>query len=159
MTGRKKNTSSATIARNKKAFYEYTIEDKFEAGISLKGWEIKSIRKGKVQLVDSHVYIKKDEAWLFNTLITPLLSASTHIIPEPSGSRKLLLHRREINKLTGKVEQKGYTVVPLAMYWKGSRVKLEIGLAKGKQLHDKRQDSKDKDWNREKDRIFKKSMR
>ncbi|WP_116963675.1 SsrA-binding protein SmpB [Fastidiosibacter lacustris] len=156
-----KSKSTATdnvIAKNKKAFHDYIIEERFEAGIVLQGWEVKSIRAGRVQLIDSHIHVKNNEAWLFNALITPLNSASTHVVPAPSGTRKLLLHRREINKLLGKVDQKGYTVVPLCMYWQGSRVKLEIAIAKGKQLHDKRQASREHDWKREKERLFKKSI-
>ncbi|MED7789583.1 SsrA-binding protein SmpB [Francisella sp. 19X1-34] len=155
----KHKVSPATIARNKRAFHDYTILEKFEAGIVLQGWEVKSIRAGKVQMIDSHVHIKRDEAWLFNCLITPLLSASTHVIPDASATRKLLLNRREIDKIMGRVEQKGLTCVPLAMYWKGPRVKVEIALAQGKKTHDKRQAQKDKDWAREKDRIFKKAHR
>ena len=154
----KPKATSNVIAKNKKAFHEYLIEDRFEAGLVLQGWEVKSIREGKVQLVDSHIHIKNNEAWLFNALITPLHSASTHVVPQPSGTRKLLLNRREINALLGKIDQKGYTVVPLSMYWKGSKVKVEIALAKGKKLHDKRQASKDQDWSREKARLFKKCM-
>ncbi|AJC49014.1 SsrA-binding protein SmpB [Allofrancisella guangzhouensis] len=151
--------SAATIARNKKAFHDYTILEKFEAGIVLKGWEVKSIRAGKVQMVDSHIHIKRGEAWLFNCLITPLLSASTHITPDAAATRKLLLNRHEIDKIMGKIEQKGFTCVPLAMYWKDAKVKLEIALAQGKKVHDKRQAQKDKDWAREKDRLFKKVHR
>jgi SsrA-binding protein len=154
----KVKTKSDLIAKNKKAFHEYSIEDKLEAGIVLKGWEVKSIREGKVQLVDSHVHFRNNEAWLSNTLITPLLSASTHIIPQPSAARKLLLHAYQISKLIGKIEQKGYTIVPIQMYWKNGNVKVEIALAKGKQLHDKRASSKDKDWKREQARIFKKNQ-
>ena len=155
MKKNKAKTQSNIIAKNKKAFHEYHIEDKYEVGICLKGWEVKSIRAGKVQLVDSHVLIRKGEAYLFNALISPLLSASTHIIPDPSSSRKLLLHRREIDKLKGKIEQKGYTIVPLSMYWKQSKVKVEIALVRGKQAHDKRATLKEKDWQREKERLFK----
>jgi SsrA-binding protein len=153
----KHKSSPSTIARNKKAMHDYTIFEKFEAGLVLQGWEVKSARAGKVQMVDSHVHIRNGEAWLFNTLITPLLSASTHVNPQSSASRKLLLNRREIDKIMGKTMQKGLTCVPIAMYWKGSRVKVEIALAQGKKTHDKRQDEKDKDWAREKDRIFKKA--
>ena len=153
----KHKSSPSTIARNRKAMHDYTILEKFEAGLVLQGWEVKSARAGKVQMVDSHVHIKNGEAWLFNTLITPLLSASTHVNPQSSASRKLLLNRREIDKIMGKTMQKGLTCVPIAMYWKGSRVKVEIALAQGKKTHDKRQDEKDKDWAREKDRIFKKT--
>ena len=155
----KHKVSPATIARNKKAFHDYTILEKFEAGIVLQGWEVKSIRSGKVQMVDTHVHVRKGEAWLFNCLITPLLSASTHITPKTTASRKLLLNRKEIDKIMGKIEQKGFTYVPLAMYWKGSNVKIEIALAQGKKTHDKRDAEKDKDWAREKDRLFKKSQR
>ncbi|AJI46353.1 SsrA-binding protein SmpB [Francisella philomiragia] len=155
----KHKVSPATIARNKRAFHDYTILEKFEAGIVLQGWEVKSIRAGKVQMIDSHVHIKRGEAWLFNCLITPLLSASTHVVADASANRKLLLNRREIDKIMGRIEQKGFTCVPLAMYWKGPRVKVEIALAQGKKVHDKRQAQKDKDWAREKDRIFKKAHR
>ena len=157
-TKAKSLANSNIIAKNKKVFHEYLIEDRFEAGIVLQGWEVKSIRSGRVQLIDSHIHIKNGEAWLFNSLITPFHSASTHVIADPTSSRKLLLNRKEINKLMGYVEQKGYTVVPLTMYWKGSRVKIEIAIAKGKQLHDKRQSSKDHDWKREQARLFKKSL-
>lgn len=155
----KHKVSPATIARNKRAFHDYTILEKFEAGIVLQGWEVKSIRAGKVQMIDSHVHIKRGEAWLFNCLITPLLSASTHVVADASANRKLLLNRREIDKIMGRIEQKGFTCVPLAMYWKGTCVKVEIAFAQGKKVHDKRQAQKDKDWAREKDRIFKKAHR
>ncbi len=157
MTKSKPKAFSNIIAKNKKAFHEYHIEDKYEAGICLQGWEVKSIREGKVQLVDSHVLLRNGEAFLINALISPLLSASTHVIPNPTSRRKLLLHRNEIDKLKGKIEQKGYTIVPLSMYWKEAKVKIEIALAKGKQSHDKRAALKEKDWQREKDRLFKKN--
>lgn len=114
----KHKVSPATIAKNKKALHDYTILEKFEAGIVLQGWEVKSIRAGKVQMVDSHVHIKHGEAWLFNCLITPLLSASTHVVADAAATRKLLLNRREINKIMGRIEQKGFTCIPLSMYWK-----------------------------------------
>ena len=155
-----KNKSSQKhhiIAKNKRAFHDYIIEDHFEAGIVLKGWEVKSLRQGRLQLIESYVHIKKNEAWLFNAIITPLVSASTHVVPNPSGTRKLLLSRREINKLIGKIDQKGYTVVPLSMYWKGKHVKVDIATAKGKKQHDKRQAAKEQDWKREKARLFKRS--
>ncbi|MWZ44640.1 SsrA-binding protein SmpB [Francisella tularensis] len=155
----KHKVSPATIAKNKKALHDYTILEKFEAGIVLQGWEVKSIRAGKVQMVDSHVHIKHGEAWLFNCLITPLLSASTHVVADAAATRKLLLNRREINKIIGRIEQKGFTCIPLSMYWKGPRVKVEIALAQGKKVHDKRQAQKDKDWAREKDRLFKKAYK
>jgi SsrA-binding protein len=154
----KKNTTqqNATIAVNRQAKHEYFIEERFEAGLVLEGWEVKSLREGRVQLKESYVVIKRGEAWLSGAHISPLLSASTHIKPEAVRSKKLLLNRHELNKLIGSVERKGYTIIPLSMYWKNGRAKLEIGLAKGKQLHDKRATSKDRDWQREKARIMKK---
>jgi SsrA-binding protein len=155
---KKNNTSqNATIALNRQAKHEYFIEQRFEAGMVLEGWEVKSLREGRVQLKESYVVIKQGEAWLYRAHISPLLSASTHIHPDAIRNKKLLLNRHELNKLIGSVERKGYTIVPLAMYWKGGRAKLEIGLAKGKQLHDKRAASKDQDWQREKARIMKKA--
>jgi len=146
---------SSSIALNKKARHEYFIEERYEAGISLQGWEVKSLREGRVQLTDSYVFIRNGEASLIGTNITPLLSASTHIKPEPMRARKLLLHRQELDKLIGMVERKGYTLVPIALYWKKGKVKLEVGLAKGKQLHDKRETEKNRDWDRDKQRILK----
>ncbi len=152
---RKSANPGATIALNKKARHDYFITDRFEAGIVLEGWEVKSLRAGRVQLSDSYVLIKDNEAWLLGALITPLPTASTHIHPDPTRTRKLLLNRIELDKLTGAVERKGFTLVPLAMYWKHSRAKLEIGLAKGKQAHDKRATQKDRDWQRQKQRLLK----
>jgi SsrA-binding protein len=154
----KKNNKqqNATIAVNRQANFEYTIEEKFEAGMVLQGWEVKSLRDGRVQLKESYVVIKRGEAWLSGAHISPLLSASTHVNPDSIRAKKLLLNRHELNKLIGAVERKGYTLIPLSMYWKNGRAKLEIGLAKGKQLHDKRAASKDRDWQREKARIMKK---
>ena len=154
----KKNTKqqNATIAVNRQATHEYFIEERFEAGIVLEGWEVKSLRDGRIQLKESYVVIKRGEAWLSGAHISPLLSASTHVNPDSIRAKKLLLHRNELNKLIGSVERKGYTLIPLSMYWKNGRAKLEIGLAKGKQLHDKRATSKDRDWQREKARIMKK---
>ncbi|MCS3903687.1 SsrA-binding protein [Methylohalomonas lacus] len=149
----KKDTSS-TIALNKKARHDYFIEERFEAGVVLEGWEVKSLRAGKVQIRDSYVLLKDGEAFLFGALITPLPTASTHIQPDPQRTRKLLLHRREIAKLVGAAERKGYTVVATAMYWKAGRAKVEIGLAKGKKEHDKRAVEKDRDWQREKQRLL-----
>ena len=153
----KKSTKkpSSTIALNKKARHDYSIEKTFEAGVVLEGWEVKSIRDGRVQMTDTYVMVKDNEIFWLGGQITALLSASTHINPEPSRARKLLLHRQEIDKLVGAVERKGYTLVPLKMYWSKGHVKMEIGLAKGKQLHDKRADDKDRDWNRDKARILK----
>ncbi len=150
-----KKAPSSTIALNKKARHDFSIESKYEAGIVLEGWEVKSIRDGRVQMTDTYVMIRDNEIWWLGGQITPLLSASTHVNPVPSRSRKLLLNRKEIDKLIGAVERKGYTLVPLAMYWSKGRAKMEIGLAKGKKEHDKRADSKEQDWNREKARILK----
>ena len=145
----KKNTAASnTIALNKKARHDFFIEDRFEAGLVLQGWEVKSLRAGRLQLSDSYVIIKNGEAWLLGALITPLPTASTHISPDASRTRKLLLNRSELNKLIGAVERKGYTIVPLAMYWKFGRAKIEIGLAKGKASHDKRAAIKERDWSR-----------
>lgn len=147
--------AGSTIVLNKKAKHEFFIEERFEAGISLEGWEVKSLRAGRGQLSESYVTLKDAEAFLFGCHITPLPTASTHIKPDPMRTRKLLLHRRELDKLIGHVERKGYTLVPLVMYWKHGRVKLEIGLAKGKKLHDKRATDKARDWQRDKQRILK----
>ena len=152
-----KKSSSSTIVLNKKARHDFHLEDKFEAGIVLEGWEVKSLRAGKVQIRDSYVFIKDNECWLSAMVITPLQTASTHINPEPTRVRKLLLNRDEINKLIGAVERKGYTLIATAMYWKKGRAKVEIALAKGKKEHDKRASEKDRDWKREKARILKHS--
>ncbi len=148
-------SGSSTIALNKKARHDFFIEERFEAGLVLEGWEVKSLRAGRVQLRDSYVLIKDNEAWLLGGLITPLPTASTHITPDPTRTRKLLLHRHELDQLIGAVERKGYALVPLAMYWKAGRAKVEIGLAKGKQAHDKRATERDRDWQREKERLLK----
>ena len=150
----KSKTGGSTIALNKKARHEYFVEDRFEAGLSLQGWEVKGLRAGHVQLTESYIVIKNGEAWLFGFHIAPLTSASTHVKPDPTRSRKLLLHRRELDKLIGAVERKGYTLVPLALYWKRGRAKLEIALARGKQQHDKRSTEKNRDWDRQKQRIL-----
>jgi SsrA-binding protein len=152
-----KSQQNSTIAVNRQAKHEYFIEERFEAGLVLEGWEVKSLRDGRIQLKESYVIIKRGEAWLSGAHISALLSASTHIKPDAIRSKKLLLNRHELNKLIGSVERKGYTIMPLSMYWKNGRAKLEIGLAKGKQLHDKRAASKDQDWQREKARIMKKA--
>lgn len=150
-----KQNSNQTIAVNRKATYDYFIEERFEAGIILEGWEVKSLRAGKTQLDQSYVIVKNGEVFLLGGQITPLQTASTHINPDPTRTRKLLLHQREIDKLVGSVERKGYTLVPLSLYWKGSHIKLQIGLAKGKKDHDKRATEKDRDWKREKQRMIK----
>jgi SsrA-binding protein len=150
-----KSLNDNTIAVNRKARHDFFIEDRFEAGLVLEGWEVKSLRDGKVQINESYVHVRNGEAWLANALITALKTASTHIRPEPQRDRKLLLKRQELDKLIGAVERKGYTLVPLNMYWKKGLAKIEIALAKGKQLHDKRATEKDRDWSREKARIMK----
>lgn len=155
MSKKKKTDHSKTIALNKKARHDYFIEDRFEAGLALQGWEVKSLRAGRVQLSDAYVFVKEGEAFVSNIQISPLATASTHIQPEPTRVRKLLLHREEINKLIGAVDRKGYTLVPLAMYWKHGLAKIEVGLAKGKQQHDKRAAEKDREWQRDKQRILK----
>ena len=152
----KKKPNDNTIARNRKARHDYTIEDTFEAGLVLEGWELKSLRAGKVQINDSYIMTKNGELeWVAGT-ITPLITTSTHINANPTRSRKLLMHRYEIDRLIGLMERKGYTLVPLALYWKkNGRVKIDIGLAKGKKTHDKRAALKERDWQREKARSLK----
>jgi len=152
---KKKGPPGAVITVNKKALHDYHIEDRLEAGIVLEGWEVKALRAGKVQLRDSYVIIKNGEAWLLGALINPLPTASTHIQPDPQRTRKLLLHKDEINRLIGAIERKGYTVVALSLYWKNGKAKVEIGLAKGKKLHDKRAAERERDWAREKQRLLK----
>ena len=147
------------IATNRKAFHEYFIEDRYEAGMVLEGWEIKAIRAGKVQIKDSYVKIKNGEVWLLGCQISPLISASTHITPDAQRIKKLLLHKNEVEKLIGKVEQKGYSVLALDLHFKRGVVKVEIALAKGKKLHDKRQTEKDKELKRETDAAVKKYKR
>ncbi|MFW5451405.1 MAG: SsrA-binding protein SmpB [Methylophagaceae bacterium] len=151
---KKKTGGNSTIAQNRRARHDYFLEDKFEAGIVLEGWEVKSMRDGRLQLNESYIVMHHGEAWLHGAHISPMLSASTHIHPDNIRRRKLLLNRVELNRLTGAVDRKGYTIVPVAMYWKNGRAKLEISLAKGKQHHDKRAAAKDQDWAREKARIF-----
>jgi SsrA-binding protein len=150
-----KPTGKKTIALNKRARFEYFIEDRLEAGVALEGWEVKSLREGRIQFSDSYVLLKDDEAFLFGCQINPLPTASTHITPDPVRTRKLLLHRREIDRLTGAVERRGYTIIPTAMYWSHGKVKVEVGMAKGKRQHDKRKTAKDRDWERQKGRIMK----
>lgn len=150
----KPQKSNSQIAINRKATHDYFIEERYEAGLVLQGWEVKSLRAGKIQLDQGYVLIKAGEAFLFGALITPLSTVSTHITPEQQRTRKLLLTKRELNKLIGGVERKGYTLVPLNLHWKNNRVKLEIGLAKGKKLHDKRASEKERDWARQKQRLL-----
>ncbi|OLQ79840.1 SsrA-binding protein [Photobacterium proteolyticum] len=150
---------SNTIAKNKSARHEYAIDDEYEAGLELQGWEVKAIRSGKVNISESYVFLRNGEAFISGVTITPLNAASTHVVADPTRTRKLLLKRREIDKLLGAVNREGQTIVALSMYWKGSWVKLKVGTARGKKLHDKRADSKQKDWQRDKARIMKSSMR
>jgi len=149
--------STGTIALNKKARHDYYLEDKMEAGLALQGWELKSIRAGKVNITDNYVIIQNGEAYLVGSRITPLNQASTHVISEPERARKLLLNKREIDRLIGARDRQGYSIVATAMYWKKCWVKLEIHLAKGKQSHDKRDSIKDRDWARQKERMMKHS--
>ena len=150
-----KKSRPGSIAQNRRARHDYFIEEKFEAGLMLMGWEVKSIRDGKVQLAEAFVQIHKGEAYLVGCTITPLISASTHVIAEPQRMRKLLLHTKELSRLFIANQQKGYTIVPLALYWKGNKVKCEIAMGKGKKQHDKREASREKDWARDKQRLFK----
>jgi SsrA-binding protein len=155
MSDKKSAMGRSTIVLNRQATHDYFIEERFEAGLVLQGWEVKSLRSGKAQIKESYVVLKNGEAWLLGAHISPLASASTHVEPDPTRTRKLLLRRDELNKLIGQVERKGYTLVPLALYWKDGRAKLEIGLARGKKQHDKRATEKDRDWQREKQRLMK----
>ncbi|MDD2768734.1 MAG: SsrA-binding protein SmpB [Methylococcus sp.] len=154
MSSKKNPAGSANIAQNRQATHDYFIEERFEAGLVLEGWEVKSLRAGKAQLKESYVVLRNGEAWLFGAHFSPLLSASTHVQPDPVRTRKLLLHAAELSRLIGHVERKGYTLVPLSLYWKHGRAKLEIGLARGKQQHDKRATEKARDWQREKQRVM-----
>jgi SsrA-binding protein len=158
MSSKKSPTEAAgrTIADNRKARHDYFIEEDFEAGLSLEGWEVKSLRAGRANIKESYALVKDGEAWLLGAHISPLVSASTHINPDPIRTRKLLLHRRQIDRLTGAVERRGYTLVPLSLYWNRGKVKLKLGLAKGKKQHDKRAVEKDRDWQRQRQRLLKK---
>ena len=148
-----------SIAQNKKAFHDFFIEEKYEAGMALEGWEVKAIRAARAQLKEAYVIIRSGEMFLIGCHISPLPTASTHINPDPVRTRKLLLHAEELNKLIGKVERAGYTLVPLDMHYVKGRIKLEIGLAKGKKQHDKREAEKEREWKREKDQAMKVSRR
>lgn len=152
-------TANKTIALNKRARHEYHIEERYEAGLALQGWEVKAIRAGRANIIDGYAYVRKGEIYLIGAQITPLIQASTHVVAEDRRTRKLLLHRREIDKLIGAVERDGYTLVPTAMYWSKNKVKLEIALAKGKQSHDKRDAAKERDWQRDKQRIMRRHNR
>lgn len=152
-------TAHKTIALNKRARYDYHLVERFEAGIALQGWEVKAIRAGRANLTDGYAYVRNAEIFLIGAQITPLIQASSHVVAEDRRTRKLLLHRREIDKLIGGVERDGYTLVPTAMYWSKNKVKLEIALAKGKQSHDKRDAAKDRDWQRDKQRVMRQHNR
>jgi SsrA-binding protein len=143
-----------SIVENRKAFHDYFIEERYEAGLALDGWEVKAIRGGRAQLSDGYVMVRGAELFLIGASISPLPTVSTHFIPDPTRSRKLLLHAEEIKRLIGKVEQRGYTLVPLNLHYTKGRIKLDIGLARGKLKHDKREAEREKDWNREKQRIL-----
>ena len=144
-----------SLVQNRKAFHDYFIEQRFEAGIALAGWEVKAIRAGRVQLKEAYVIVSNGELYLIGCHVSALPAASTHVVPDPTRTRKLLLHAEEISRLIGSVERAGYTLVPLDMHFKGGRIKLEIGLAKGKKQHDKREAEKQREWQREKQRLLK----
>jgi SsrA-binding protein len=154
-----KGKTDSTIALNKRARHEYHIDEHYEAGIALEGWEVKSLRAGRINLGDAYAIVKNSEIFLFGASIVPLISASTHVIADDRRTRKLLLHRAEIDKLIGAIERKGYTLIPLALYWKSNRVKIDLGVARGKQEHDKRDAEKERDWNREKQRVMRSKNR
>lgn len=156
MAGKKKpKQPSSTIAVNKRARFDYYLNERFEAGVALEGWEVKSLRAGKCQLTDTYVLLKSGEAFLLGCNITPLNAASTHVTADPTRTRKLLLHKRELARLIGAVQQKGQTCIPVSLYWKNNRIKCEIALATGKKEHDKRATIKERDWSRDKSRIMK----
>lgn len=157
MTKKASKTTPGTIALNKKAKFEYHLHERFEAGLELAGWEVKSLRAGKAQLTDTYILLRQGEAFLLGCNITPLHSASTHVVTDPQRTRKLLLHKKELARLIGAVNQKGQTCIPIALYWKGTRVKCEIALATGKKAHDKRASIKEREWNRDKARVMKAS--
>tara|TARA_B100000686_G_C16165060_1_gene653513 strand:- start:22 stop:579 length:558 start_codon:yes stop_codon:yes gene_type:complete len=152
---KKKKHSSNTIALNKRSSHDYHLEERFEAGIALEGWEVKSIRGGKAQLIDSYVLLRDGEAWLIGANITPLSTASTHIVADPKRTRKLLLHQKELARLFLATKQKGFACVATALYWKNNKVKCEIALGKGKKQHDKRASEREREWERQKQRLTK----
>ena len=152
---KKEQKEHSSIAQNKKARFDYFIEDRLEAGLALQGWEVKSMRAGKAQLTDSFVIFRDGEAFLLGSHVAPLNTVSTHVVAEPKRTRKLLMNRREIDRLIGLVERKGYTLIALELYWSKNRVKVAVGLAKGKKQHDKRDTEKDRDWKRDKARALK----
>ncbi|WP_108651257.1 SsrA-binding protein SmpB [Dongshaea marina] len=155
----KSKASASTIALNKKARHEYFIEETYEAGLELQGWEVKSLRAGKGNISDAYVILRQGQAFLLGGTFTPLDAASSHVVCDPERTRKLLMHRREIDRMQGLVERQGYTLVALELYWSKAWVKLKIGLAKGKQSHDKRTSTKDREWKVQKERMMKNSVR
>jgi SsrA-binding protein len=152
--GKDKANGGGTIALNKRARHDYHLEERFEAGLALQGWELKAIRAGRANIIESYAVIREGELYLFGAQMTPLISASSHVVADAHRTRKLLLHRREIDQLIGRVQRDGYTLVPTALYWKGNKVKAELALAKGKQSHDKRESAKERDWARDKQRLM-----
>ncbi|MEJ7746553.1 MAG: SsrA-binding protein SmpB [Luteimonas sp.] len=154
-----KTNTGGTIALNKRARHEYHFEERFEAGLALQGWEVKAIRAGRANITESYALVREGELFLFGAQITPLIQASSHVIADDRRNRKLLLHRHEVDELIGRVQRDGYTLVPTALYWKGNKVKAEIALAKGKQSHDKREVSKERDWARDKQRVMRRHNR
>ena len=151
---RKASEAPRVIAENRRARFDYFIEERLEAGLALEGWEVKALRAGKAQITESHVYVRDGEAFITGAHINPLTTTSTHVIADPTRTRKLLLNKSEIAHLIGAVERKGYTIVPLELYWQRGKAKLQIGLAKGKKQHDKRATEKDRDWQRDKARLL-----
>jgi SsrA-binding protein len=143
-----------SIVDNKKAYHDYFIEERFEAGIALEGWEVKAVRAGRAQLKEAYVVVRGGELYLLGSHVSPLATASTHVRPDPTRTRKLLMHRQEINRLLGKVDRAGYTLTPINLHYKGGRIKLEVGLAKGKKQYDKREAEKERDWQRERQRLL-----
>ncbi len=152
--GKDKANGGGTIALNKRARHDYHLEQRFEAGLALQGWELKAIRAGRANIVEAYAMVLKGELFLIGAQMTPLISASTHVVADAHRTRKLLLHKREIDELIGRVQRDGYTLVPTALYWKGNKVKAELALAKGKQSHDKREAAKERDWARDKQRLM-----
>ena len=150
----KPDTPPSLIAENRKARFDYFIEERYEAGLALQGWEVKAMRAGRAQLKEAYVYLRGGEAFLIGAHLAPLAAASTHVTADPVRTRKLLMHRHELQHLIGAVERRGYTLVPLELYWKSGRAKLRVGLAKGKKQHDKRATEKDRDWQRDKARLL-----
>lgn len=148
-----------SIIKNRKAYHDYFIEERFEAGLVLQGWEVKAIRAGHVHLQESYLIVRDGEIWVVGMHISPLPNISSHVVPDPTRTRKLLLHAAEIRKLIGRVEQRGYTMVPLDLHYRRGRIKMEFGLGRGKKQHDKRQTARDKDWQRERERFMKHDIR